>query len=662
MSFRNYKRKSQRTPITPEIFQRAKALLQTGLSKRHVARELGFSEGALRKRLKLDCGATKLGRFEKVFNTAQENELAEHAMNLEKLFYGLTLKSLRKLAYEYATANNINHTFPQETKMAGKDWASSFMKRYNLSLRTASKTSVARAMGFNKLQIDRYFDNLKLTMEKYKFPASRIFNMDESGLSTVPNKTPKVVSKKGQKLVGKIVSAERGQTVTVVCCMSAAGNYVPPAMIFPRKRRKPELADGAPPGTILFTSDSGYINTDLFLEWLNHFQSHVKSSAEDPTLLVLDNHSSHVSLQATLFAREHNIHIVTLPPHSSHKTQPLDRCFFKPLKDFYSQACEQWLLNNPGRTITQYQVASLFSEAYQRAATIGKAVTSFKTCGIFPMNSSVFGEEDFLPSTVTDQQELFEERHINATATEKRSDTMPPPHLPMLNLSTVSSAQKTSATTGSASSKTSIEPTLSQEPSVQNSKPSSCKLVAGKLATHLTAQETYELKNLQTNESQVVLEDHSTPSTSGTSQYTSPSQLMPLPKRKCSTFRTSKGKKSVILTSTPIKDELEALAKAKQIKENNKGKRNVFGSSNVKGSLAKEKERKTATETSFEKKLKNKAALRRSEENVSCPGCEETYNETPNDDWVQCNHCEEWWHEACSPYEGVGAFVCDYCV
>lgn len=164
-------------------------------------------------------------------------------------------------------------------------------------------------------------------MEKYKFPSSRIFNMDESGLSTVPNKTPKVVSKKGQKLVGKIVSGERGQTVTVVCCMSAAGYYIPPAMIFPRKRRKAELLDGAPPDTILFTSDSGYINTDLFLEWLEHFQTHTRSSAEDPCLLILDNHSAHMSLQAALFARENSIHILTLSPHSSHKTQPLDRVF-----------------------------------------------------------------------------------------------------------------------------------------------------------------------------------------------------------------------------------------------------------------------------------------------------------------------------------------------
>jgi hypothetical protein len=60
--------------------------------------------------------------------------------------------------------------------------------------------------------------------------------MDESGISTLPNKLPKVIAEKGKRLVDKIVSADRGQLVTFVCCFSASGVYVPPAMIFPRKK------------------------------------------------------------------------------------------------------------------------------------------------------------------------------------------------------------------------------------------------------------------------------------------------------------------------------------------------------------------------------------------------------------------------------------------
>lgn len=126
-------------------------------------------------------------------------------------------------------------------------------------------------MGFNKTQVLKFFDNLSELISKYKFPASRTYNMDESGISTVPNRIPKVIISKGKQSVNKVTSAERGQLVTVVCCFSASGHYVPPALIFPRKRSKSELLYGAPPESVMFISDSGYMNTELFQQWLKHF-------------------------------------------------------------------------------------------------------------------------------------------------------------------------------------------------------------------------------------------------------------------------------------------------------------------------------------------------------------------------------------------------------
>ena len=40
-----------------------------------------------------------------------ENELAEHCLKLESMFYGLTQKNLRKLAYQAASVNNIATRF-----------------------------------------------------------------------------------------------------------------------------------------------------------------------------------------------------------------------------------------------------------------------------------------------------------------------------------------------------------------------------------------------------------------------------------------------------------------------------------------------------------------------------------------------------------------------
>jgi hypothetical protein len=85
--------------------------------------------------------------------------------------------------------------------------------------------------------------------DKIQFPAHRIFNIDETSLSTVPGKNCKVLAQRGRKQVGRVESAERGMSTTAVICMSASGSYVPPMVIFARKRMKEELKDGAPPGT-----------------------------------------------------------------------------------------------------------------------------------------------------------------------------------------------------------------------------------------------------------------------------------------------------------------------------------------------------------------------------------------------------------------------------
>lgn len=155
--------------------------------------------------------------------------------------------------------------------LQGRYWVHAFLLRHPpLSFRKPEGMSMERSVGFSKVQMDRYFKNLQEIDEKHGFPTkpNRTYNMDESGLFTVPNRIFKIVVTKGHRKVNKVVSGEWGQTVTVVFCMSAAGHFVPSAMIFPRKRMKVEPSDGAPPSSLFFLSDSGYMKSDLFKVWL----------------------------------------------------------------------------------------------------------------------------------------------------------------------------------------------------------------------------------------------------------------------------------------------------------------------------------------------------------------------------------------------------------
>jgi hypothetical protein len=59
---------------------------------------------------------------------------------------------------------------------------------------------------------------------------------------------------------------------------------------------------------------------------------HTRSSIENPVLLILDNHSSHCTLEAYKYCRENVIVVVSIPPHTSRRLQTLDVAFYGPLK------------------------------------------------------------------------------------------------------------------------------------------------------------------------------------------------------------------------------------------------------------------------------------------------------------------------------------------
>ncbi|KAJ8935182.1 hypothetical protein NQ318_006476 [Aromia moschata] len=242
--------------------------------------------------------------------------------------------------------------------MAGWKWVSGFLKRNpQISLRTPENTSLARAQDFNKPNIGAYFLALSAILAKYNFPPENMYNMDESGLSTVQKKSQKIYASKGRKQVGAVSSAERGKHVTIVCAMNAIGTFVPPAFIFPRERMKDELMNDAPVGSVCFAQEKGWMTTEIFLKWLKHFLRYTKASKENPVLLLLDGHGSHKGLQAMEFAKENGIIIFCFPAHCSHHVQPLDVGFFRPLHTYYDQEIELWLRNNPGKANAEVQVA-----------------------------------------------------------------------------------------------------------------------------------------------------------------------------------------------------------------------------------------------------------------------------------------------------------------
>ncbi|KAB0803737.1 hypothetical protein PPYR_00707 [Photinus pyralis] len=170
-------------------------------------------------------------------------------------------------------------------------------------------------------------------------------------------------------------------------------------------------------------SDTGYINSDLFVVWLQGFIDVVKPSIDSKVVLVLDGHTTHSkNLKAVQLARQHGVIMLQLPGHTTHRLQPLDVAVFKPLEGYYNQAVEKWMREHAGLGVTQFQVAQILGEAYPRAATIANAINGFRKCGIWPVDRNVFRDVDFAPSLALQEVSTSNGVEVNNTS-HQDSDT-----------------------------------------------------------------------------------------------------------------------------------------------------------------------------------------------------------------------------------------------
>lgn len=268
-----------------------KCVMEGKLSVRQAADRYDVSRSSLHDRLKALKSGTeiafqlKLDRFE---STSSENlslKLYEHVKELDNRLMPLTRNEFLKLAFDLAESLKLSHRFNKEKGMAGKDFFYSFTKKYpDIVLRTPESTSIARAVRFNKPKVNHFFDKLNDLQEKYKFPPFRIYNVDETGVSNI-HKNDKVISIKGKKKqVGKLTSAERGRNITLTFSMNVTGHFILPLFIFPRKKidKNDLLMIGSPPDSISIPQESGWMNGDVFLQWLQHFKHHVQPTETNP--------------------------------------------------------------------------------------------------------------------------------------------------------------------------------------------------------------------------------------------------------------------------------------------------------------------------------------------------------------------------------------------
>ena len=431
----------------------------------------------------------------------------------------------------------------------------------------------------------------------------------------------------------------------------------------------PALMNGAPTGSVGDVNErrTGYIDSNLFLKWLKHFVTITNSTPASPHLLILDGHDSHKSLDAVIFCRENGVEMLSLPPHTSHRLQPLDRTFFKSLKSNYRHAIESWLITNRNRRVALTDVVAIFGSAYNRAATIGCAINGFRVTGIWPVDEHIFDQE-LQPS-------------VSTPYTPSTSAVEPIQSAPVRPTPSSAPVQPTplSAPVQPTPSSTTVQPTplsatLQPTPSSAPVQPTPSSAPVQPTPSSAPVQPTLSSAPVQPTPSSTTVQP--TPSSAPVQPTPSSGPVQPTPlsanvqptslisnildglfpttvtPKQASNTRSRK-QKSARLTSSPYKKSLEM--KRDERKRKSEGKLKKGGPKNQKkarGNKGKCFPNPTAHRPQSESES--------DDEQWPCLVCCEPFNESKGGEvWIQCITCMKWAHEDCTP--GYGYYECHNC-
>lgn len=380
------------------------------MSLRHVAKITGISRTVLAtyvKKYKEDSGSALLNYKQRcVFTKQQELNLAEH-LALSKTLHGLTQKDATTLVFEIADKNGFK--MPKkwmENKCTTEFWLSGFLRRHpQLVVQCNETTSFTASTAFHNETVSAFFDILEKSVNDYMIEGSDIYILSEAGFSTTQN-VPKGTNYKGVSQVGQVVCRKREELVTVCAITSAAGVALPPVIVFPCTNFQDIMLQGAPDGSLGFVHESEWMNNEFFIKVLNHVIEYANASKEKPIILTMDKHESNISSCALLYAKNHGVHVLTLPQHTSQLTQPFDHAVFEPMKMFFDMAADSWRLANPGNIVTIYQMAPMIGFAWIKAATPMNIMNGFKLAGIWPFDRNICEQESVILAAVTDRPNL----------------------------------------------------------------------------------------------------------------------------------------------------------------------------------------------------------------------------------------------------------------
>lgn len=147
-----------------------------------------------------------------------------------------------------------------------------------------------------------------------------------------------------------------------------------------------------------------YANMDgeLFLSWMTKL--FIPYTAQHrPTLLIIDGHVSHITIDVIDVARENDIILYCLPPHTTNILQPLYVVISRPVKQYFAELTGNIKLATLGTTkvsqVNKTNFTAIFREAFEHAMTLATLGNSFRKCGIYQYNPDAIDKSRLMCSS-----------------------------------------------------------------------------------------------------------------------------------------------------------------------------------------------------------------------------------------------------------------------
>lgn len=396
---RDFKRKlGGRTyrDYTPEQLKEALACIRkTRRSPDDVGREYGIPGRTLRD--KLSGRHTNAAGHPTALGKEVEESLVIHLKTVAKWGMPLTILDLRNIVKSYLDSMKMKVLVFVDNR-PGRDWAFLFLKRNKeqLTTRLCQNIKSARArVGRNDIQ--EYFDNLK-TEKIEDIPADHILNYDETNFVDNPG-TKKMIFHRGVKYPERVINFSKGN-VTVMFSATASGTLLPPFVVYKANKMWSSWCLNGPKGCRYSNTPSGWFDGPMFEEWFTVIVVPWARKLSGQKLIIGDNLSAHISHRVIELCEQHKIKFILLPPNTTHLTQPLDVCVYRPMKIRWREVVEKYKTSNPlSVSIEKSRFPFLLKSMLEnmKESLVDDIISGFETAGIRPLDPSKI--LDKLPSS-----------------------------------------------------------------------------------------------------------------------------------------------------------------------------------------------------------------------------------------------------------------------